>query len=185
MRIRKQKMSKAGAIALIYRERSRTKIYDRRNPTIGIGHLLTPIEKKTGIIYVKDEAGRSVKIFPNQGLTKRQIELLFLQDIDVRAQELNSYLKVSTTQEQFDALMFLSFNIGTTAFQKSRVCAAINRGANSEQIAAIWKESFLTANGIPNRELIDRRNDEATFWLTGEYHHLSNNQRERTVLAGF
>lgn len=185
MRIKKQRMSKAGAIALIYRERSRTRIYDRENPTIGIGHLLTPTERKTGVILVKDENNQTVKIFPNQGINKRQIELLFLQDIELRAQELNRYIKVSTTQEQFDALMFFAFNIGTTAFRESRVCAAVNSGATDEYVAAIWTKSFLTSNGKLSRELVDRRRDEAAFWLTKEYAHLSNNRREQTVLAGF
>lgn len=180
-----QRLSKAGAIALIYRERSRIKVYDRANPTIGIGHLLTPKERQTGVILVKDEKGNQLRLTVSAGLNKKQIELLFLQDIETMSRELNAALEVNTTQQQFDALMFFHFNIGPTNFRRSQVRRVLNAGGTSQAVAAAWQSSFTTSGGQRSAELVDRRKDEATFWLTGEYEHLSNRRHERTVLAGF
>lgn len=180
-----QRLSKAGAIALIYRERSRVKVYDKANPTIGIGHLLTPKERQTGVILVKDAKGNQLRFAISAGLNKEQIELLFLQDIETMARELNVALEVNTTQQQFDALMFFHFNIGPTNFRRSQVRRVLNAGGTPQAVAAVWQHSFTTSNGQRVAELVDRRRDEATFWLTGEYEHLSNRKHERTVLAEF
>jgi lysozyme len=59
-------------------------------------------------------------------ITIEQAEELLRQDLVIAENCINSSLKAPITQNEFDALVSLSFNIGITAFRKSTLLALIN-----------------------------------------------------------
>jgi lysozyme len=75
--------------------------------TIGYGHVILPHEK-----FIE--------------ITEAQAEELLKQDLVIAENCINSSLKAPITQNEFDALVSLSFNIGITAFRKSTLLAMIN-----------------------------------------------------------
>jgi lysozyme len=89
-------------------------------PTIGFGHLL-----------LEGEAEK----FKN-GITKEQGKELLKSDIAEAERYVNSFVKVSLTQSQFDALVSFVFNIGAGNFRKSTLLRKLNEsdydGASSE-----------------------------------------------------
>ena len=76
-------------------------------PTIGIGHLIKPGEKFTTI-------------------TMQEAEDLLRSDIKIFEDALNKSIKVPVTQNQFDAMLSLAFNIGYGAFNKSTLLKKVN-----------------------------------------------------------
>jgi lysozyme len=86
-----------------------SKVYpdERGLPTIGWGHLIKPNENFTEI-----------------DLT--QAERLLQEDIQEAETCVNAVVKVDLTQNQFDALVSLCFNIGINAFKKSTMVRMLN-----------------------------------------------------------
>ena len=80
-------------------------------PTIGVGHLIK-----------KDEPH-----LLNATLTDEQVKDLLKSDLKWCSEAVESSVKVPLTQNQFDALYSLCFNIGETAFKKSTVVKRINQ----------------------------------------------------------
>lgn len=80
--------------------------------TTGVGHLIKPSEPH--LLKAK--------------LTDAQVEELFNKDIEWCASAVERAVKVPLTQNQFDALYSLCFNIGETNFRKSSVLRRLNAG---------------------------------------------------------
>jgi len=114
------------------------------HPTIGYGHKLLPGES-----------------FPN-GITQEQALQLLAKDTEIARRAIQTNVKVPLTQNQFDALTSLVFNIGTGAFVRSTLLKLLNQGfyqAASEQFLA-WK----FAGGVPI--LLGRRQKEKALFDT-------------------
>jgi lysozyme len=77
-------------------------------PTIGYGHT------------------KGVKL--GQVITKEQAEVFLREDLKVAEDTVNKLVKVKITQNQFDALVSLVFNIGTGNFANSSVLKFLNAG---------------------------------------------------------
>lgn len=82
-----------------------------RHPTIGYGHLITSSDG--------DLAGRV--------LSEGEGEALLMADIQIKA-DIFPHLCVTLSQNQFDALTSLCFNIGYGNFSKSTVLQKVNAG---------------------------------------------------------
>lgn len=80
--------------------------------TIGVGHLIKPSEPQ--LLKAK--------------LTDEQVQNLFNKDIEWCTNAVDSSVTVPLTQNQFDALYSLCFNIGETNFRKSSVLRKLNAG---------------------------------------------------------
>jgi lysozyme len=78
--------------------------------TIGVGHLIKADEQH----------------LINATLTDQQVEDLLRSDLRWCSEAVESSVKVPLTQNQFDALYSLCFNIGETAFKKSTVVRKLN-----------------------------------------------------------
>lgn len=77
---------------------------------------------------------------------------------------LDNSIKVPVTQNQFDALASLTYNIGETAFKNSTLLTKLN---NKEYSAAA--DEFLrwiNAGGKRSQGLVNRREDERKLFLT-------------------
>lgn len=114
--------------------------------TIGIGHLVKPGE-----------------VF-KEPLSQKEIEDLFRQDIRGFEGAVNRLVKVKLTQNQFDALVSFTFNIGTGAFQHSTLLKILNQGKHRDAAEQFGRWTF--ANGKPLLGLERRRVAEKNLFLT-------------------
>lgn len=110
--------------------------------TIGVGHLIKPSEK-----HLIDTI-----------LTGDQVKQLLKDDLKWCSEAVESSVRVPLTQNQFDALYSLCFNIGETNFKKSTVLKKVNE--NDLQGAA---DAILMWNK-PDA-LIKRRKRERDMFL--------------------
>ena len=93
-------------------EGSRNKAYkdSKGLPTIGVGHLIRPAEQHLLTATLSDD----------------EVKELLRSDLKWCSEAVESSVKVSLTQNQFDALYSLCFNIGASAFKNSTVVRKIN-----------------------------------------------------------
>ena len=110
--------------------------------TIGVGHLIKADEQH----------------LINETLTDEQVKELLRSDLRWCSEAVESSVKVTLTQGQFDALYSLCFNIGETNFKKSTVVKKINE--NDLQGAA---DAILMWN--KPEVLVNRRKRERALFL--------------------
>ena len=79
-------------------------------PTIGVGHLIRPAEQHLMTATLSDE----------------EVKDLLRSDLKWCSETVEGAVKVPLTQNQFDALYSLCFNIGETNFRKSTVVKKLN-----------------------------------------------------------
>lgn len=115
--------------------------------TIGVGHLIKPNEQHLRI-----------KI-----LTPNEIDSLLKTDLMRFEDAVNDSITVPLTQNQFDALVSIAFNIGDSAFKKSSFVKRINAGEPMDSVLraiALWKNPFA---------IIGRRAKEMRLYSQGNY----------------
>ncbi len=122
--------------------------------TIGYGHLIKPGEDFS------------------KGLTEQQALELYRQDLQDAQNIVRNNIQVPLTQNQFDALTSLAYNIGSGNFSPSTIVKYVN-GANEEKLEyptpeAAWK-AWNKSRGKVMRGLINRRNDEWEMFSKGIY----------------
>lgn len=149
------KMSDNGRALLTQWEGKENRVYrdSAGLPTIGVGHLLTRDEISSGKILID---GMPVKY--GNGLADQQIDKLLEQDLAWAESAVNTYIDVELNQNQFDALVSFTFNIGKQAFHSSTLRRVLNQGRYDlvpEQLAR-WNR----AGGNVIQGLIKRRKHE-------------------------
>ncbi|PWG77907.1 lysozyme, partial [Pararcticibacter amylolyticus] len=120
--------------------------------TAGYGHLL----HKSGVT--------AADIAQYRGMTKIQGLSLLKVDAQSRVASVNSLVKVSLTQYQFDAMVSFTFNVGVGAFSRSTLLRELNAN-NFDAIPA--QLARWTNGGVSG--LVDRRADEINLFLHGKY----------------
>lgn len=118
--------------------------------TLGVGHLLTPAEK------------RSFKL--GQKITRAESTKFLREDLADAETAVNSSVHVPITQNQFDALVSLTFNIGTAGFKRSSVLRNLNSGKliHAADAFLLWNK----AGGRVISGLTSRRRAERDLFLT-------------------
>lgn len=124
-------------------------------PTIGIGHLITRPERRSGNIMIG-----GVAVNYRDTLTDAQIEALLRQDVAVAEKIIADTITADLNQNQYDALVCFVLNTGTTGNKLRR---AINSHAPEEVILAAWRE-WKHDNGHVVQGLINRREKEIALW---------------------
>lgn len=124
------------------------------NTSIGIGHFVHRGKK--------DPSSPKEKKFKN-GLTDSQVEQLFWDDMRDPTADINSYVRVPLTQNQFDGLASLVFNIGPGHFNGSTLLRLLNTGDYLG--AARHFDDFRYARHQPVRGLSARRRMEEELFL--------------------
>lgn len=130
-------------------------------PTIGIDHVLTKSERMSGKIMIANQWVRY-----DSGLTDKQIDLLFDQDIDIVERTLNLIVGQPLSQDQFNALASFVFSVGTQAFMNSSLLRELNAG-HFEAVPQQWQR-WIYDHGTKFKGLIKRRNAEIDLWSSGE-----------------
>jgi lysozyme len=129
--------------------------------TIGIGHLLTAEEIKSGVIHIGTEA-----VEYSKGLTEAQIYQLLDQDCLPKERIINSVVKVDLTDHQRDALVSFAFNIGIHAFETSTLVRLLNQGDYNSVPAQMrrWNKVHVDGELVASVGLSARREREIELW---------------------
>jgi len=129
--------------------------------TIGVGHLITAEEKRTGTIIID-----GAHIPYEAGLTKNQVSLLLRQDLSRFEKAVSDMVAVSLNVNQFDALVAFVFNIGIGGFEKSTLLRLLNQG-NYDSVPEQLRR-WNKAAGQVVQGLVNRREKEVALWLDKE-----------------
>ena len=119
-------------------------------PTIGIGST-----------YYED--GTKVKM-TDKAITKERAIQLAKNVVKSFEEQVNKSILLPMTQNQFDAMVLLCYNIGKSGFARSSVVRNFNLG-NIQRAA----DSFLLwnkAGGVVSKGLTNRRQKERNLFLT-------------------
>lgn len=130
-----------------------------KGATIGYGHLIS-----------QDEWNRCGDNYKN-GITKEQAKALFLQDLAPFVSGVNAKVTATISQNQFDALVILAFNIGSANFASSSVLKLVNdlsAQTNYPNLEAAWK-AWNKSQGKMMQGLVNRRNAEWNIYSQNVY----------------
>lgn len=97
------------------------------------------------------------------GLDEDQILSLLSQDLEPAEKGVNSKVKVSLSQNQFDALVSFTFNTGIQAFAGSTLLKILNQ-ANYAGVPDQLRR-WVHAGGKVIDGLVNRRENEIKLWL--------------------
>lgn len=111
--------------------------------TIGTGHT---------------SAAGAPKVFPGMTITKAQNDEILRNDLKPIQDQFEEYVKVPVTQNQYDAIVSIVFNVGPR-FWKSQCIRYLNEGKVNQAAAAIMQWSKPP-------EIIGRRRTEQVQFLT-------------------
>lgn len=122
--------------------------------TIGYG-----LTSASGVIDVK----------PGMKITQAEANRLLKEALAKYEAVVNSCLKRTPTQAQFDAMVSLCYNIGPRNFRNSTVVRKFNAGDFTGAAEAFML--FTKANGQTMKGLVNRRNEERLLFLIGSGQH--------------
>lgn len=108
--------------------------------------------------------GHTEGVKPGDVITQTQVDKLLDEDLRTRELALNKMLTRAPTQNQYDAMISLLFNIGQTNFAKSSLLRKFNSG--DIQGAADAFLLYKYAGGKPSQALLNRRSRERALFLT-------------------
>ena len=132
-----------------------------KGATIGYGHLIS-----------QDEWNQSGSSYIN-GITKDQAKILFTKDLVPFVDGVNAKVTAAISQNQFDALVILAFNIGLGNFDSSSVLKLINDPSaqtSYPNLEAAWK-AWNKSQGNVMQGLVNRRNAEWNIYAKDIYEH--------------
>lgn len=113
--------------------------------TIGYGHVV-----------------RAGDVFDGR-ITEEEATALLHEDIKRIEKNIGAMVKISLSQNQFDALVSFCYNVGTRAFERSTMLRRINE--NNLSLAATEFDRWVYVNGKTLGGLIKRRKAEKTLFL--------------------
>ncbi|PWC10138.1 lysozyme [Brenneria corticis] len=158
--------SRQGILLLKQYEELRLKPYDDQTgktitnyvagATIGYGYL---ISSHSEFDKFKD------------GITETQAETLFITTLVKFEDAVKKYVKVNLTQNEFDALVIFSYNVGVdspkSGFPGSTMLKVIN-GLSNEDLDTAWK-MWIKSQGKVMQGLLNRRMSELNVFHKGVY----------------
>jgi lysozyme len=114
-------------------------------PTIGVGHT------------------RGVKM--GDRCSQQQADVWLTQDLEDAEAAVSSLVKAPLVQQQFDALVSFTFNLGAKSLAESTMLILLNKG--SHKAAADQFDRWVYSNGQKLKGLVDRRAAEKALFLDG------------------
>ena len=97
-------------------------------------------------------------------INEAQAKTLLSEDLQTAEREVNRH-KLNINQNQFDALVSFTFNIGTGAFRRSTLLKRVKANPNDPDIANQFKR-WVYGGGKVIPGLVRRRNEEAKLYFT-------------------
>jgi len=127
--------------------------------TIGVGHLITKSELASKSINLNGE-----EVAYANGLNDQQIMDLLEKDLVRFNEAVEKYVTVTLNQNQFDALVSFSFNVGVGNFKSSTLLKILNKG-DYDGVPAQFRR-WNKAGGRVVEGLKNRREKEIKLWLS-------------------
>ncbi|MEM8721771.1 MAG: glycoside hydrolase family protein [Cyanobacteria bacterium P01_G01_bin.39] len=120
-------------------------------PTIGYGTIRYP-------------DGRKVSL--GESISEQVAEAFLLQDCEKFARGVTEALKTEVNQNQFDALVSFTYNLGIGAFQGSTLLKKINARKFDEAAPEFDRWVYATVDGVRTKleGLVNRRRDERSLF---------------------
>ena len=103
-------------------------------------------------------------------ISQERADMLLLEDVEVFEEAVNKLVEVSLEQNQFDALVSWTFNLGSTNLQNSTLLKVLNN-KDYEGVPAQIKR-WNKAGGEVLQGLIRRREAEALLFEGKEWHEV-------------
>jgi GH24 family phage-related lysozyme (muramidase) len=138
-------------------EKLRTKPYDDQTgneiktwvegATVGYGHLIAKVEWEK---------------YKN-GITESQAFMLFKSDLAPFEKKIKSLVKVPLSQNQFDALVMLAFNIGESAFSSSSILKLVNDPSSKTPCSSL-KKAWMAWNKLRGKVMKGLENRRRAEW---------------------
>lgn len=127
-----------------------------------VGHAYNATGKEQYLTIGYGHYGSDVKA--GQTITQEGAKALLLKDLKRYVDGVNSALKVTVNQNQFDAMVSLCYNIGIGAFQSSTLCKLVNAKdfAGASKQFALWNKG----GGVVLKGLVNRRSAETKVFNT-------------------
>jgi len=107
--------------------------------------------------------GHTAGVYQGQTITKAQAEAYFDSDIKIYEKPVQD-LNVLITQNQYDALVSLCYNIGVGAFKGSALYSKVKANPNDSTIAAEFQK-WVHSDGAVVGGLVMRRNEESAMYF--------------------
>ncbi len=104
-----------------------------------------------------------IRVKKGDTCTLEQAKAYMQNDLKAFEQTVNNTVKVPLNQNQFDALVSLAYNIGSTAFKNSTLVRQLNEG--NYKAAANQFNVWVNAGGKRMQGLVNRRAAERTLFL--------------------
>lgn len=105
-----------------------------------------------------------IKVKKGDTCTEVQAKAYMAHDLKKFETAVNNAVTVPLSQNQFDALVSLAYNIGTNAFSKSTLVKKLN--ANDNRAAADQFDVWVNAGGKRMQGLVNRRAKEKALFLS-------------------
>ena len=101
-------------------------------------------------------------------ITEDQCEAFLAQNVGACEDAINNHVIPELTQNQFDALVSLAFNIGVSGFESSTVLRVINGSTEMplEQAWELWDKDVQGGAKVTEQGLLARRKLEVALYLT-------------------
>jgi lysozyme len=108
--------------------------------------------------------GHTFGVYPGLVITESQADAFLQTDVQNTATLVEKYITVPVNQNQFDALVSFTYNVGIVRFAGSTLLVKLNMGDydGAAQEFARWNE----AGGIVLDGLVHRRAAERTLFLS-------------------
>lgn len=133
--------------------------------------------EKLSLKEYKDQAGYETigyghKVLPGEdfskGVTKAQALALLKSDVGGAVKDVNAALKVSATQNQFDALVSLRFNAGqVSVLPGNEMMRAVNAGSVTESNFTAYRYVHVNGKAVVSQGLLNRREAEWQMFSGG------------------
>ncbi|WP_291390499.1 lysozyme [Acinetobacter sp.] len=131
------------------------------------GKRLTAYDDGVGVWTI----GFGTTVYPNgmkvkkgDTCTEAQAKAYMAHDLKKFETAVNNAVTVPLSQNQFDALVSLAYNIGTNAFSKSTLVKKLN--ANDNRAVADQFDVWVNAGGKRMQGLVNRRAKEKALFLS-------------------
>ena len=102
-------------------------------------------------------------VFKGMKITEAEAERLLERDVRVFENAVNSAIRISLSQNEFDALVSLAFNIGIGAFNNSTLVKKLNNGKRGEAAHEFlrWNKARLgevvkPLEGLTRRRVVEK-----------------------------
>ena len=102
-------------------------------------------------------------VHPGMVITQGQAQAFLQRDVQTADQAVNEYVRVSLTQNEFDALVDFTFNAGVGNFKSSTLLKDLNLG--NYAAAAAQFSVWVMAGGRPLQDLTERRQAEHDLFV--------------------